>query len=111
VAGYPLQELREVGYSAQEIVSALAELRQGGTTCADARAHEGYSLQEIKAAGYVEGLKAAGFRCQEAKGVGETKSSRVFSHGSNTRLIYSVFVNTAWIWFPPPESWSHKVRS
>ena len=32
----------------------------------------GFSRQEMKAAGYVEGLKAAGFSCQEVKGAGYT---------------------------------------
>ena len=32
----------------------------------------GFSLQEIKAGGFVEGLKAAGFSCREAKDAGYT---------------------------------------
>jgi intracellular multiplication protein IcmE len=32
----------------------------------------GYTLAEIKAVGYVEGLKAAGIKCDEAKAAGYT---------------------------------------
>jgi hypothetical protein len=45
---------------------SLREMRCGGVLVREAKAM-GCSLREIKAAGYAEGVKAAGFTCSEAK--------------------------------------------
>ena len=49
--------------------AVLGAMMLAGATAALARA-SGYSLNELKAAGYVEGLKAAGFTCTEVKAAG-----------------------------------------
>jgi hypothetical protein len=44
-------------------------VRQEGFACEEANA-AGYTLLEIKEAGYVEGLKAAGFSLEDVRGAG-----------------------------------------
>ena len=44
-------------------------LKQAGYTCAEAK-QAGYTCAEAKRAGYVDGLKQAGYSCGEAKAAG-----------------------------------------
>ena len=70
-----LKQLKESGvpaFPAKELGYTLMELRLAGYSFAEVRLIPGYSLAEIKAVGYVEGLKAAGIKCDEAKTAGFT---------------------------------------
>ena len=68
------QEVREGGYSLQEIrADGYAEgLKAAGFTCQEVR-EGGYSLQEAREGGYsLQEIKAGGYTCQELKGAGYT---------------------------------------
>lgn len=52
----------------------VEELRQAGFTCEEAMSMGCSSLAELKAAGYVTGLVAAGYTCEELKAAGFTCS-------------------------------------
>ena len=58
-AGYSATEMRASGYTVDEVSISLTALKLSGMTCADA-----------KAAGYVDGIKAAGYSLHEARVAG-----------------------------------------
>ena len=66
-------DAKAAGYSLKEMTAAgyVEGLKAAGYSCEEAKA-AGYSCGEAKAAGYVEGLKAAGYSCEEAKAAGYT---------------------------------------
>ena len=72
--GYSCAEVRECGFSnleeAKEAGYSLHEICTAGYTCAEAKT-AGY-LRQIKAAGFVEGLKVVGYTIQEVKAAGYT---------------------------------------
>ena len=61
-----IQQLQRVALPKQSGLSCTEARAVAGLNVFQARA-AGYTLEEIKAAGYVEGLKAAGYTCVEAR--------------------------------------------
>ena len=83
--GYSLQEIRAAGYTEgyadagipihdvhEELKFTLSQIKTAGYMPSDIKHYHHYTLEEVRKAGFVEGLKVAGWTTNEAKVAGYT---------------------------------------